>query len=210
MPRCGLSTFRTYRRVPPRLYGNVEMEAWAGPALARVSCSTRLVVIVTPGASVSFFRPEFNDFLYAAVGADRSEMPLSVLSALSRLNVDPWQEAAELSELPPDTATKRLASLLARLPGGRWPQADLWTIADRLIELLPHSGSSHGAETETARGLHAVMTHSTLAKILLCAALGATALVMAANRESSSQPNQTDVPASNAATPPQTSLPSSR
>lgn len=193
--------------MPPRLYGNVEIEAWAGSAFARVSYSTRLVVIVTPGASVSFFRPEFGDFLYAAVGADRREMPLSVLSALSRLNVDPWQEAAELSELPPDTATKRLASLLARLPGDRWPQADLWTIADRLIELLPHPGSSHGART--AGGLHAV-THSALAKILLCAALGATALIVAANREPSSQPNYTDVPASNAATPPQTSPPSSR
>jgi hypothetical protein len=82
-------------------------------------------------------------------------------------------------------------------------------LADRLIELLPHPGSSHGAATETAGGLHAV-THSALAKILLCAALGATALIVAANREPSSQPNYTDVPASNAATPPQTSPPSSR
>ena len=53
-----------------------------------------------PGASVSFFRPEFDDFLYAAIGSDKDEMPLSVLSALARLNIDPWEEAAELSELP--------------------------------------------------------------------------------------------------------------
>jgi hypothetical protein len=31
-------------------------------------------------------------------------MPLSVLSALTRLNVDPWAEAAELTELSKDTA----------------------------------------------------------------------------------------------------------
>src|ERR1700716_3376450 len=94
-----------------------ELEARAGSTPTRRFCSTRLVVIVTPGASVSFFRPEFNDFLYAAVGADRSEMPLSVLSALSRLDVDPWQEAAELSELPKGVATQRVASVIARLPG---------------------------------------------------------------------------------------------
>jgi hypothetical protein len=168
-----------------------------------------LVVVVTPGVSVSFFKPEFDDFLYASVSADKGEMPLSVLSALSRLDVDPWQEAAELSELPPDTATKRLASLLARLPGGCWGQADLRAIADRLIELLPRSGSSNGTETEKTRRLHA-MTHSTLAKMLICAALGATALIMAASREPSSRTDHTDVPGSNAATPPQMSTPSSR
>jgi hypothetical protein len=42
-----------------------------------------LAVIVTAAASVSFFKPEFGDFLYAAIGADRNEMPLTVLSALS-------------------------------------------------------------------------------------------------------------------------------
>ena len=61
---------------------------------------------MTAAASVSFFRREFDDFLYAAIGADRNEMPLTVLSALSRLDVDPWEEAAELSELPQDTAAR--------------------------------------------------------------------------------------------------------
>ena len=164
---------------------------------------------MTPGASVSFFRPEFNDFLYAPIVPEKSEMPLSVLSALSRLDVDPWQEAAELSELPTDTATQRLVSLLARLPGGRWAQADSWAIADRLIGLLPR-GSSKGPVAETGRGLYA-MTGSTLAKMLICAALGVTALIiMAANRQPSSRTDQADVPAYSAATPPQTWPPSSR
>jgi len=34
---------------------------------------------MTAAASVSFFRPEFDDFLYAPIGADRNEMPLTVL-----------------------------------------------------------------------------------------------------------------------------------
>jgi hypothetical protein len=80
--------------------------------------ATRLVVTVTPASSISFFRPEFDDFLYAPIAADGVEIPLSVLSALARLDVDPWMEAAELSELPKVAAAQRLASLVARLPGG--------------------------------------------------------------------------------------------
>jgi hypothetical protein len=130
---------------------------------------------VTPDASVSFFRPEFDDFLYAPIGADRNEMPLSVLSALARLDVDPWEEAAELSELPKDTATQRLASLIARLPGGQWAQADSRAIADRLIELLPRRSSSKARLAEKAHG-SSEMTGSVVAKMLICVALGVTAL----------------------------------
>jgi hypothetical protein len=92
---------------------------------------------VTAAASVFFFRPEFDDFLYAAIGSDKSEMPLSVLSALSRLDIDPWEEAAELAELPTETATQRLASLIARLQRSRlWqhrPFRSPASLADRLI-----------------------------------------------------------------------------
>src|SRR4026209_1617645 len=107
--------------------------------------------MVTAAASVSFFKPEFGDFLYAAIAADRNEMPLTVLSALSRLDLDPWEEAAELSELPKDTATQRLATLIARLPGGRWAEADSKAIADRLIDLLPSPSRSRVQSSETQR-----------------------------------------------------------
>ena len=103
---------------------------------------------MTPAASVSFFRPEFNNFLYALIGADRNEMPLSVLSALARLDIDPWEEAAELAELPKDTATQRLAALIARLPDPRWVRADSRAIADRLIELLPYRSFQSAATSE--------------------------------------------------------------
>jgi hypothetical protein len=164
-----------------------------------------LVVIVTPAASVSFFRPEFDNFLYAPIGTERNEMPLSVLSALARLDVDPWEEAAELSELPTDTATQRLASLIARLPGERWTQADARTIATRLIELLPRRFSSEVPLPEKARGVRA-MTGPAIARVLICAALAVIALIMAANREPSSRANPGDTPAV-AADPPQATLP---
>ena len=163
---------------------------------------------MTPAASVSFFRPEFGDFLYAPIDSDANEMALSVLSALARLDVDPWEEAAQLSELPKDTATQRLASLIARLPGG-WTQADARAIADRLIKLLPRRSSSKVPLAENAHGLRE-MTGSAVAKMLICVALGVTGLVIAASREPSSWGDHADAPAFSTTPPPQTSRPSSR
>jgi hypothetical protein len=166
------------------------------------------VDIVTPAASISFFRPEFDDFLHAPIGTEQNEMPLSVLSALARSDVDPWEEAAELSELPKDTATQRLALLIARLPGERWTQADSRAIATRLIELLPRRFSSKVALAEEAgvRG----MTGRAAAKILICAALAVIALIMAASREPSSRGDQVDAPAVTDYPPQKTPPPSSR
>lgn len=147
-----------------------------------------------PAASVAFFRPEFDDFLYAAVGADRNEMPLSVLSALARLDVDPWKEASELSELPKATARLRLTSLIERLPGGRWAPADCGAIADRLIELLPRRGSFKTASAQESHD-HARTTHSAATKVLICAALVFTALYLAASIEPSARNDQADMPA---------------
>lgn len=160
--------------------------------------------MVTPATSVSFFRPEFNDFLYAPIGADGNEMPLSVLSALTRLNVDPWEEAAELSELPKDTATHRLASLIERLPGGRWALADSRAIAGSLIELLPCRGSSKEPLAETSHVLRE-MTGSIAAKLLICAALAVAILFLATISEPSPRTSHVDGPASDTVSPPQTS-----
>jgi hypothetical protein len=161
---------------------------------------------VTAAASVTFFRPEFDDFLYAAIGADRNEMPLTVLSALSRLDVDPWAEAAELSELPKDTAAQRLASLIARLPGGRWAQ-DAKAIADRLIELLPRRSCSRLQASEKSSRLQG-MTNSPF--VLVCVAVALAALIIAATFERSRRSDNADGPASSTTYPPQTSVPSSR
>ena len=119
---------------------------------------------MTPATATSFFRPEFNDFLYASIGTDKNEMPLSVLSALTRLNVDPWAEAAELSELPRDPATRRLASLIGRLPGGQGAQTDANAIAHRLIELLPRGSGLNVRPAEEA-GSRLEMSRSTFGEI---------------------------------------------
>jgi len=86
---------------------------------------------------------EFDNFLFASIAEDRNGTPLSVLSALARLNIDPWEEAAKLTRLPGETATQRLASLIAALSDERSARLDPGTIAIRLVEFLPRHGGSN-------------------------------------------------------------------
>jgi hypothetical protein len=86
---------------------------------------------------VSTPEPEYDAFLYAPVYCDDQEVTLSVVSALVRLDVDPWQEAARLARLPKTAATTRLALLISRIPGGFPRNLDARVVADRLIGLLP-------------------------------------------------------------------------
>jgi hypothetical protein len=93
---------------------------------------------------------EFDDFLFAPMGEDRNGAPLSVISALARLNIDPWKEAADLARLPLDAAARKLTSLIATLPVGSSALADPGTMAHRLVALLrakpaPHTPSASAA-----------------------------------------------------------------
>jgi hypothetical protein len=92
---------------------------------------------MTHSVSLSPLGSEFNDFLFAPIGQDRNDVPLSVLSALARLDIDPWQEASRLAQLPGETAAQRLTSLIGSLPAGSSLYFDPATIAARLIKLLP-------------------------------------------------------------------------
>jgi hypothetical protein len=79
---------------------------------------------------------EYDDFLLASMGEDRNGLPLNVLSALARLDIDPWEEAARLARLPLDAATLKLTSLITALPVGSSARANPETTAHRLVALL--------------------------------------------------------------------------
>jgi hypothetical protein len=81
--------------------------------------------------------PEFDPFLFASVGEEVNGIPLSVLSALARLGVDPRDEATRLSRLTSKTAASQLARMFARLPDRPWTSPEIRRIASRLVELLP-------------------------------------------------------------------------
>jgi hypothetical protein len=80
---------------------------------------------------------EYNDFLFAAVGEDKIGMPLTVLTALTRLGVDPWLEAARLADLSKEAALQAFTATIAKLPEGDWKAADAAAIAARLLRWLP-------------------------------------------------------------------------
>jgi hypothetical protein len=105
-------------------------------------------------ALVSPLLPEFDDFLYASIDGDSEGTPLSVLSALARAEVDPWEEAATLAGLPVETATQRLASLLAALPGEPSVHADPRVTAARLITLLPSRSDPRVVWQHMLRDVH--------------------------------------------------------
>jgi hypothetical protein len=97
-------------------------------------------------------RPDLNNFLFAAVGAERNGIPLSMISALAQLDLDPWDEAGRLSSMARQEAVERLIGLILRLPSLHWPSSQVRQIAEGLIDALPTHGSVLGSTEEVRRG----------------------------------------------------------
>jgi len=84
---------------------------------------------------VAFMGTEFNNFLFATAAEDGNGVAVTVLSALARLDLDPWDEAAKLRDLPKDSAVQRLAGVIAPLSAAT--PAEARKTAARLLGLLP-------------------------------------------------------------------------
>ncbi|MFZ0425571.1 MAG: hypothetical protein WAL80_22060 [Xanthobacteraceae bacterium] len=157
---------------------------------------------MTRSAAVSALGSEFNDFLFAPIGEDRNDMPLSVLSALARLGLDPWQEAAELARLPPETATQRLVASIAALSDGLTVHLDIRTIAARLIALLPHPARPTvlpGAAIPDADEITKFRAGIRMFAVLIAIMLAAQWIV--ASREPQTQVDGKEAPLSNTVVP---------
>src|SRR5581483_6870390 len=79
----------------------------------------------------------FDRFLFASVCEDRNGLPLSVLSALVRINCDPWKEAARLAAMPKAKAEISLVSSLHLAAANGWDPAQANMISAHLVSLLP-------------------------------------------------------------------------
>src|SRR5712691_9549606 len=88
-------------------------------------------------ARFSLLHSELNDFLFASLGDSQNGMPLNVVSALTRLGLDPWEEATRLAGLPKARAAEALAPIIARLSVDGPQQPDNLALSQRLVELLP-------------------------------------------------------------------------
>ena len=96
-------------------------------------------------ARFSSLSASYDDFLYALVCEDVNGTRLSVLSALARTDVDPWEEATRLAAMPKTIAEKTLLSVLDRASGRSWKSPEAAAIASRLVRLLPPPGQAAAA-----------------------------------------------------------------
>jgi hypothetical protein len=93
----------------------------------------------------------YDEFLFASVCEEANGTPLSGLSALARMNVDAWEEAARLAAMPKEVAEKTLVSTFDVVSNSIGKPAEAEAMAARLVRLLPHwSGGATTAATEIA------------------------------------------------------------
>jgi hypothetical protein len=89
---------------------------------------------------------ELDSFLYAFVGEDRNGSSVTVVSALARLGLDPWKEAAELASLGREVARARLESLLTAFKDVPTLALEHGAVAAELALLLPERQSHRVSE----------------------------------------------------------------
>ena len=167
---------------------------------------------MTATASIPPLGFEFDNFLFALVGEDRNGMPLSVVSVLARMELDPWAEAAGLADLPPETAARKLAGWLDALPDPTLRPASPDTRAARLIALLPRRKTLKSPPPLAATDAVATAKPRALSKAILVAIyliLSLCIQLFIARRETPARPEPMHAPAS-AIIPPSESLPGAK
>jgi hypothetical protein len=86
-------------------------------------------------------RTDLNNFLFSPVASDANGMHLTMLSALARSGLDPWEEAARLATLSKESATQSIVRMLAGVPNGPPPGDQTTSMAASLVVQL-HSSSA--------------------------------------------------------------------
>jgi hypothetical protein len=126
-------------------------------------------------------RPDLDEFLFATVGGETDGIPLSVISALTRLGLDPREEAGRLSSLSTGEAGEQLARLIAELPGLFRPLGEAREIATDLVKLLPACEASRASAPQVQIGpRYRIPTLPKPSQLwVICFVLGAAALVSA-------------------------------
>ena len=119
----------------------------------------------------SLLRSELDEFLFAPVGEESNGMTLSVFSALARLGIDPWAEAARLANMLGPAAMHALSQTISGMPGDCWRSVDAPRIAARLVRLLPKGGVAAAPAASRSGAARVWREPSTMMIWLLLAAL---------------------------------------
>jgi hypothetical protein len=128
-------------------------------------------------ASFRPLRPDLDKFLFAAVGAEQDSAPLSMVSVLTRLGLDPWDEAGRLSSLSKREAGEQLARLIAELPEARCPLAEAREIANGLVEQLPKHDTDPVARPNRFPHYRWVRVPRRSQLLIFCVVVGGAAVV---------------------------------
>ena len=123
-------------------------------------------------------RPDLGPFLFAMIGEERNGIPLSTISALTQLGLDPWDEAGRLAGLAKRDAVEQLTGLLLRLPGPNRPLAEeVRQIAVALIDVLPPAGGIVKPAGTRDAGL-ATTSRDKAFWVICCLLIGTAILIM--------------------------------
>jgi hypothetical protein len=125
-------------------------------------------------ARFSLLHSDLNGFLFASVGDEQNGIPLTVVSALTRLGLDPWEEAARLAALPKAVAAETLARMIAGFLIGRPGLSENLAVSRRLVELLPADKPAGFERRQPASAQDKIYLSVVL--LLACVALGAAVL----------------------------------
>jgi hypothetical protein len=152
--------------------------------------------------SASDFKSDFDTFLFASIGEDGNGMQVSVLSALSRLGLDPWLEAAELARLSGTAAIEKLTLLIQTLPSNAGALPDARSAAARLLGLLPGSAARNAGPGQTPANLAAVMKSQPWMVYLLFISFILGSQILIASRQSAPATHNVAANSLGEATPP--------
>lgn len=153
-----------------------------------------MTIAVTDMALRTPFSPmhsDLNDFLFAPIGEEKVGLLLTVASAMARLGIDPWAEAARLSALSPGAAAQVLVPMINQSSNGA-DFGDVQAIADRLVRLLPKS-----AGTPVVRSTRKWVATPSAAAWLVCLVLAVAFLTWTVKDRSSAIDEGTGRPVTN-------------
>jgi hypothetical protein len=146
-------------------------------------------------------RSRFDDFLSASIGEEGNGMALSVVSALARLDLDPWREAASLAAMPKKAAAERMAWLISTLPDRTIALPDPEALAMRLVALLPRPRDAERPRSAPVRRAPGKADPRIIVFVILMAFLLSTQFLMR-SRQSAAPADNGGAPAFNAVSSP--------
>ena len=160
---------------------------------------------MAPTPSISVLGSEFDDFLFAPIGEDGNDTPLSVLSALARLDVDPWEEAAELARLPRRNCNSKTGFVDRGATEGPLAHVDPRSISARLVAHLPRRDRSNLPSRETLLSVGAATNPRAFIPMIFIYVIVAIFMMgaqwIAASRQPPARVDNTHTPASSAVFP---------